>query len=447
MRFLTGLLLALLFVLPLTAAAQEATPEPIAPTPASEDEAVQRLFEAVELAERAADDARNYADDARIQADGQMARADQLMSLFQNVLGTILAIFGIVAPIAAVAAGVLGFNRLNNAANDLKLAREKFELDLQTIKNKLETDLREKQEELSRVRTDLEASASKQRESAAKANLALSLLPMGERQYQAGDYQGAVDTYKRALELDPDSVVTHYRLGYVYTQSGMLDEAKSELEKALAKQADFAPALAAQGYVTRRVAEKMPDGPEKNIAFTDAERLLLRALNISPKLIDEDGEAWWGSLGGLYRRRGQLQQAIFAYNKAAEATPHSSYAHGNLALLYSQTGNVDAMLETYARVELLAWGEVQGKIDNYWGYADLLAARLALGKQEKAEEALTSVLRTVPAESPEAFKMLLDTLRRLQQVLGADRGAHISTFIDRIAAADDARLGYTTGTA
>jgi tetratricopeptide (TPR) repeat protein len=431
MRFLTGLILVVLLILPAAAWAQEATPEAtldVTPTPATLNEANDRLTEAVAQAERAAEDARNYADDARLYSDDAIARASGLMDLFQNVIQTIFGIFGIITPILAIAAGVLGFSRLNNASNELKEAKEQFEKDVQV-----------KQAELLAVRQELEASARQQRDSAAKANLALSLLPLGERQYQAGDYQGAIDTYKRALELDPDSVVTQYRLGYVYTQSGMLDEAKAQLDKALAREPEFAPALAALGYVTRRVAEKMPDSPEKNISFTDAERLLLRALTISPKLIDEDGEAWWGSLGGLYRRRGQNQQAIFAYNKAAEATPHSSYAHGNLALLYSQTGNVEAMLETYKRVEQLAWGEVQGNIDNYWGYADLLAARLALGKEEKAEEALISVLRTVPPESPEAFKMLLDTLGRLQQVLGPDRGAHIGSFMDRIAAADEAR--------
>jgi tetratricopeptide (TPR) repeat protein len=433
MRFLTGLLLIALLIFPLVAFAQESTPEP-APISATLDAVVQSMNEAVERAERAADDARNYADDARVHMDTQLDRANGLMDLFQNVIQTIFGIFGIITPILAIAAGFLGFNRLNNASNELKEAKEQFEKDVQV-----------KQAELLAVRQDLEASARQQRESAAKANLALSLLPLGERQYQANDYQGAIDTYKRALVLDPDSVVAQYRLGYVYTQAGMLEDAKAQLDAALANQPDFAPALAALGYVTRRMADKMVDSPEKSILYTDAERLLLRALTASPKLIDENDEAWWGSLGGLYRRRGQIQQAIFAYNKATEATPHSSYAHGNLALLYAQTGNVESMLETYVRVEQLAWGEVQGKIDNYWGYADLLTARLALGKQEKAEEALESVLRTVPSESPEAFKMLLETLRRLQQVLGEERGAHISSFIDRIAAADEARMGFGTG--
>lgn len=431
MRFLTGCVLILLCALPVITAAQEATPEPapaITPTAATPDEALARMSAAVEQVERAAEDARQYADDARLYSEDQMTRANDMMGLFQNVVQTIFAIFGIITPLVAIIAGFLGFNRLSNASNELKDAKEQFEKDVKV-----------KQDELTALRQELEASATKQRENSAKANLALSLLPLGERQYLAGDFVGAIDTYKRALELDPDSVVTNYRLGYVYTQAGTIDEARKHLLQALDKQPDFAPALAALGFVTRQVAEKLPDGTEKNITYTDAEKYLSRALAISPKLIDEDGEAWWGSLGGLYRRRGQLSQAIYAYEQAAGATPHSSYAHGNLALLYAQTGNAERMLATYERVEQLAWGEVQGKIDNYWGYCDLLTARLALGKVEKAEETMISVIRAAPKESPDVFVKLLETLRRLQQVLGPDRGAHISSFIDRILAADEAR--------
>jgi tetratricopeptide (TPR) repeat protein len=67
------------------------------------------------------------------------------------------------------------------------------------------------------VRKEVEASSERQRQNTANANLALSLLTLGERQYRSQDFQGALNTYRRALELDPNSLITHYRLGYVYT--------------------------------------------------------------------------------------------------------------------------------------------------------------------------------------------------------------------------------------
>lgn len=420
----TGLILfcSLISVLPLLAQDVTPTPFPTIAVPqqfAMPDALATQVFENAEKAANAAEDSQRYAEEAASQVSTQLDTANDLLGLFQNVT----AVSGILIPLLALVGALVGINRLNEAQKELEDA-----------KNRLEQEMSEKRDELQRVREDLEVSARLQRENAAKTNLALSLLPLGERQYRAQDYTGAISTYRRALELDPDSVVTHYRLGYVYTQSGSLEEAQNHLTRALEIEPDFGPALACLGYVNRRIGEKMPQGIEREQKLNYAESLLLEALAASPKLIDEDGEAWWGSLGGLYRRRGQINEAINAYAKAAEATPHSSYAHSNLALLYAQVRDVEQMLRTYERVEQLAWGEVQGKIDNYWGFADLLTARLALGKVQGAEEALVAVFRTAPVESPYAFESLLDTLKRLQLALGDDRSGHIVSFIKRIQA-------------
>ena len=358
-------------------------------------------------------------DSAAAEVGKHLDTANDLLGLFQNVT----AIVGVLIPILAVAGGYLGFNQLNEAQKGLESARLRFEKEVE-----------QKSVELQKVREDLEKSAQLQLENSAKANLALSMLPLGERQYRAGDYAGAIDAYERALELDPDSVITHYRLGYVFTQAGNLSSAQEHLTRALELETNFAPALACLGYVYRRIGEKMPMGIERDLELDQASTLLLKALRLSPKLLDDDNESWWGSLGGLYRRRGQVDEAIFAYEQAAEATPHSSYAFSNLALLYAQKDDVDAMLRMYERVEELAWGEVQGRVDNYWGFADLLTARLALGKVDKAEEALAAVFRTAPVDLPYAFESLLDTLRRLRSALGEKRSAHMLPFMERIQA-------------
>ncbi len=419
---LTGLIVLLALLAALPAAAQDATPTPYATVAlpqqyAMPDTLATQVYENAEKAANAAEDSQRYAQEAADEVGVHLDTANDLLGLFQNVT----AISGLLIPLLALVGALMGFNRLNEAQKELKEAKEKMEKEMQ-----------DKQEELQRVREELETTARLQRENAARANLGLSLLPLGERQYRAGDYDGAIATYLRALELDPTSVITNYRLGYVYTQSGKLQEASDHLSRALQAEPNFPPALACLGYVNRRIGEKLPQGIEREQKLNYAETLLLEALASTPKLIDEDGEAWWGSLGGLYRRRGQITQAIAAYEKAGEATPHSSYAHSNLALLYAQVRDLDQMLLTYDRVEQLAWGEVQGKIDNYWGYADLLTARLALGKVQLAEEALVSVFRTVPEKSPYALESLLDTLKRLQAALGPERSSHMPSFIKRI---------------
>ena len=227
--------------------------------------------------------------------------------------------------------------------------------------------------------------------------------------------QGAADTYERALALDQDNPLIHYRLGYVYVQNGQLEQAEHNLIHALKIDPEFLLAVAALGYVYRRMAEKLPDRDRTRSTAEQERGASAQGAQAAPKLVDDDGEAWWGSLGGLYRRRGQIDQAIYAYEQAAQVTPRSSYPFSNLALLYTAKGNRDAMLRTYKQVERLAWGETMADVDNFWAYADLLTSRLALRKTDDAEVALESVLGSAPSGSPYALETLIDTLMRLHR--------------------------------
>ena len=359
---------------------------------------VNRAEIAAGRAETAADEAAAFSEEAGNAFDV----ASNLFGLFEVMSGVI----GLGLPVFAVVAGFLGLRRLESAQSELRQARERFEREME-----------QRQAELDELRDALKLSAQEQRQGAANASLALSLLPVGERQYRAQDYTGALDTYHRALALDPDNPIINYRIGYVYTQSGELEQAETYLSQSLELDPHFTPSRAARGYVFRRQGDKMSPGVERDIIYNRAEENFLKALKESPKLMDDDGESWWGSLGGLYRRRGQNEQAIRAYERCAEVTPHSSYPYSNLALLYAQEKNRDKMLQMYQRVEKLAAGEVQADVDNYWAYADLIVARLALGKLREVEDVLEMALRAAPTDSPYTLEMLLDTLKRLAGAL------------------------------
>ncbi len=387
------------------ALAQEDTPEPSPTTPtatATVDDALARAEAAAIRAEEAADEADS--------------RAQEAIDLAFNLLGIFEAI-GFLVTVGAGLAAIFGVSRLISAQNELTRARESVERELEEITKRFEQRLSEKEEEVTKLHEELEETAARNRQMLANASLAQSLLPIGERQYRAQDFQGALDTYQRALELDPGNLILHYRIGYTYTQSGELERALEHLQRALEIDDTFAPALASLGYVYRRIGEKMPNGIERDDTLNKAERYLLEALKRSPKLIDEDGESWWGSLGGLYRRRGQIEQAIEAYKRATEVTPQSSYGWGNLALLYVQTHNREKMLETYKRVEMLAQAEALAEVDNYWGWSDLAVARLALGKEAEAQEALQRALELASPDSPYMLDMLIDTIDRLATAL------------------------------
>ena len=351
-------------------------------------------------------------------------RVEGAADLAFNLLGLFEAI-GFFVTVAAGIAALFGIPRFISAQNELQEARKLFEDEITTSRERLEKDTAQKEAELNALRSELKDSTS-------KATLALSFLPLGDRQYKAGDFKGAMELFKRALELDRNNPIIHYRLGYVYTQAGQLDDAERHLKLALDIEKDFAPALAVLGYTYRRMAERMDEGHERDMLQNQAEQLLQRALALSPRLVDDDGESWWGSLGGLYRRRGQIDQAIRAYTQAGEVTPNSSYAFSNLALLYMQQGNRNKMIETYRKVEELAIGEVQSDPDNYWANADLLTSRLALDKYEEAQKALQGLFVTAPLDSSWALDSQMDTMSRLALALEPEKAAIVREFIERI---------------
>lgn len=247
--------------------------------------------------------------------------------------------------------------------------------------------------------------------------LAMTLLPLGENQYRAKDLHAAIETYKRALSLNNNNPIIHYRLGYVYAQRGDLDEAERYLQHALEIDPTYCSAIATMGYVYRRKGEVLPPGTERETYFLKAEGKLLEALDKAPKSLDEEGESWWCTLGALYRQRGQLKKAIDAYKEAAKITPYSPYPLSNLALYQGMDGDVDSMIQTYREVERLARQKVQANPDDYWPYADLLLARLAVGKIQEAEETLKVLLRIVPRDLAYAVPSLLVSLSRLSKIL------------------------------
>lgn len=412
MRVIAALILCL--CLAAAAVAQEATPAVQPPTPSPDDTLAQQVAENADAARRSMEEAARYAEDA-----------SRFLGIFEAI--------SVAITIAVGSLGVIGVTRLFSAQSELVKARQRVDQELGELRQRFESAIAEREASLQEMSTTLLQSLEHQRRATEQSTLALSLLPLGERQYRAQDLQGAADTYARALKLDEDNPLIHYRLGYVYVQSGQLEDAERHLQRALSIDPEFHLAMAALGYVYRRIGDKLPEGIDRDEMLNKAESHLLKALRLSPKLVDDDSESWWGSLGGLYRRRGQMDQAIHAYEQAAKVTPHSSYPFSNLAMLYMQRHSKEQMLNTFRRVERLARGEVQAEVDNYWAYADLLTSRLALGKTEEAEEALISVFDLASSSSPYALEALVDTLTRLLDALGGPHVApHIPPYIDRI---------------
>lgn len=278
-------------------------------------------------------------------------------------------------------------------------------------------ELHEALEQVKQQQAALEKRLVDQKRETSDTILAMTLLPLGARQYRSKDISGALDTYKRALSLDDNNPTIYYHLGYIYAQTGKLDLAEEHLKKALSIDPAFAPATAALGYVYRRKGEAFPAGEKREKYLVEAEAKLLEALQAAPRLLDEEGESWWTALGGLYRHRAQIKKAINAYQEAQKITPYSSYPLVQLALQQGASGDEAAMLQSFREVERLARQKVQANPDNYWPYSDLLLARLAFGKIQEAEDILSMVLKLIPRDLAYATSSLLVNLSRLTKLV------------------------------
>jgi tetratricopeptide (TPR) repeat protein len=238
--------------------------------------------------------------------------------------------------------------------------------------------------------------------------------------------------------MDDSNPLVHYRVGYTSIQVNQLERAMRHLNRALDIAPEFPPALAALGYLYRRLAENQ-EGDEKARAhlLDEAERHLQDGLSRSRYLLDEDGEAWMATLAGVYRRRRQYDQAIKVYMDAAEITPFASYPYASIALVYADKGDYSHMLKNYERVEWRSRNEISARPTNPWGHANLLLARLALGRDEKlVEEEFTLTFLSLPKESAFIVSTLVASLRRLEWALAssgqAGRAERTSQLIQRI---------------
>ncbi|MCB9461262.1 MAG: tetratricopeptide repeat protein [Anaerolineaceae bacterium] len=346
-------------------------------------------------------------------------RAFNLLGVYEAI-GQAITVGSVLITVLGILGGAAGVSQVVSARRELTESSEQLKEEAAQLRKQFDEEIRMKEAQLDTLRKQLEEAAAEERQATSNALLANALIPLGERQYKTGDYTGAMNTYVRALELDQANPVVHQRLAYVYTQMGELKAAESHYQIAIDQENKFAPALAGLGFVYRRMAEKLDDSIERDRMMLKAEDMLLQALDISPRLIDDDGESWWGVLGGLYKRNGNIERAINAYERATEITPQSSYGMGNLALLYMRKKDSEKMIETYERVEHIAMKEADQEQGNFWGYADLVVSRFALGKIEEAEQALKIAVAIAPFDSPYMLSSLADTLRELTDVVGPD---------------------------
>ena len=276
--------------------------------------------------------------------------------------------------------------------------------------------------------------------SAGATEVALRLLQLAKEQYEHNDLNNALDTLDEALRLAHTKLLDdiHYELARVYLKLRDLDKAEHHLKRALELKATHVRALVASGDLYRMRANNATDAKTRTRWLTESEAKFRAALDERDELLDEAGESVWASLGGILRRKNEIDAAITAYKKAAKIK-RGSYPYTNLGTLYIQKNDLPHTREMFGLVELFAQAKVNLNAGDEWAHNDLFTAQVIFNRLDEARRSLTRIKVVAPAN---AIESLRSTLGSLLQVEGLP--SETSTFINEADQELAAHLEYLT---
>mgnify|MGYP006284347141 CR=1 FL=1 len=188
------------------------------------------------------------------------------------------------------------------------------------------------------------------------------------RRYEE-DYEGAVELYNKAIELDPEDEQSYQGRGIVHSKMGRIGKAAEDFEQALeyfreaGNRQGEANSLGNLGLVARKRGD-----------LDEAEEYHRRVLEIKRELNDRQGEAnSLNNLGSVARKRGDLDEAEKYYKESLEIKRElddrqgEANSLGNLGLVAKERGDLDEA-EEYHRRSL----EIKRELDYRQGEAKSL---------------------------------------------------------------------------
>ena len=190
----------------------------------------------------------------------------------------------------------------------------------------------------------------------------------------------------------------HFNLGSALKDRGRLDEAVDSYRRAIAIEPDHAEAHV--GLSTALLDARRPD---------EALAASLRALRLRPDLPDVQN-----NLGTALALNGRFDEAIAAYRKAIELKPDMAEAHTNLGNALRDTGPLDEAIAAYRRAIAL-------RPDFPAAYSNLGNALRDNGQREEAVAAFRRALELRPdyAEAQGNLGNVLRELGRLEEAVAA----------------------------
>jgi len=153
---------------------------------------------------------------------------------------------------------------------------------------------------------------------------------LGISYYYAGQYEAAIEPLKRAIELEPDSPLTHLYLSLAFSSFGDEQDAKTHLAEAerLNRRNDVPWSLFAQAYANLKQWDRAIECDRKELA------------------LEPDNPVLYTGLAEALQENGQTQESIATFRRAIQLHPDFLDASTNLAITLAQQGETDEAIAT-----------------------------------------------------------------------------------------------------
>lgn len=145
-----------------------------------------------------------------------------------------------------------------------------------------------------------------------------------------GEYDGAINSYRNALKLQPSMPDLHFNLGIVFGNLNRFEEAANSYRKAIALNPKFFEAYGNLGTLMQKQGK-----------LEEAVASYRKAISINP-----DARGYF-NLGTALRDQGKLDEAIKSYQQAIQLFPNYADAHSNLGETLRDQGNMQEAIKSY----------------------------------------------------------------------------------------------------
>jgi predicted O-linked N-acetylglucosamine transferase (SPINDLY family) len=195
-----------------------------------------------------------------------------------------------------------------------------------------------------------------------------------------------VESYRRALQIDPGFADAHRDLGNVYSDLGQHELAAASFRRAIEIQTDCSELYSNLGNALKELGQ-----------YDAAVASYGRALELNPAYSGAHN-----NLGNALKELGQIDAAISSYRQALQTDPGFAEAHCNLGVALSDLRRFDDAVACYCKA-------LELKPDHAWAHCNLGNARKDLGQLDQALACYRRALQIKP-DFADAHSNLLFTL-------------------------------------